>query len=339
MSPSNVSSFRLRSRLLLCVASTCAALLLVEIGVRVWAACSYEPSLRESLGGVEVPEPGGPARWLHALRLDPNERIGYALRANFDGRIPVSNRTMHLVTNRHGFRGREWAIEKPAGTLRIVGLGDSVMFGWGVDVEATYMARLERLLVERQPTPSCEVINLAVGGYNTVQQVETLEQVGLALRPDVVIVNLVDNDANGIIYTDVRPDAWAFDRSFAHEWFVRRADPRASPTFAGLEPFRAALARLERLGREHGIPVLVMTHLHTREIGPLFALARDAGLDTLDLGAATAAHMRDLGLRGYFKSPLSIPQDGHPSEQHHALLAQDLFDALVSRGWVGSAPR
>ena len=34
-------------------------------------------------------------------------------------------------------------------------------------------------------------INLAVGGYNTVQQVATLRTVGLAFRPDVVILGLV----------------------------------------------------------------------------------------------------------------------------------------------------
>src|SRR5262245_39441623 len=40
--------------------------------------------------------------------------------------------------NSHGLRGPETTYDKPAGTFRILNLGDSVAMGWGVREEDTY---------------------------------------------------------------------------------------------------------------------------------------------------------------------------------------------------------
>src|SRR5215207_973150 len=50
--------------------------------------------------------------------------------------------------NSHGLRGPETTYDKPAGTFRILNLGDSIVMGWGVRQEDTYGRQLELLLNE-----------------------------------------------------------------------------------------------------------------------------------------------------------------------------------------------
>ncbi|HEB53493.1 MAG TPA: hypothetical protein ENI87_09590, partial [bacterium] len=57
--------------------------------------------------------------------------------------LDVSIGRFRLRTNSLGLRGPDVAVPKPPGTFRIVMLGDSVTFGWGVDDEVTFARRLE----------------------------------------------------------------------------------------------------------------------------------------------------------------------------------------------------
>ncbi|MBK8097228.1 MAG: SGNH/GDSL hydrolase family protein [Planctomycetes bacterium] len=98
-----------------------------------------------------------------------------------------------IKTNALGFRGPEIAVPKPAGTFRIVVLGDSVAFGWGVDDEVTFLRRLERELNARGGT-RIEVVNTGHNMYDSMQQAALLRDEGMALQPDLVLLVYVVND-------------------------------------------------------------------------------------------------------------------------------------------------
>ena len=96
--------------------------------------------------------------------------------------------------NSEGFRDEEYALEK--GELwRILFLGDSLTFGWGVEKEKTFEHLLEAALNEKRPT---EVINLGTGNYNTVQEVNLFLEKGLRYHPDQVVVFYFINDAEPV---------------------------------------------------------------------------------------------------------------------------------------------
>lgn len=95
--------------------------------------------------------------------------------------------------NRLGYRSPERPAAKPPGTFRIVVLGDSIAEGLGVDaIEETFPAQLERRL--REAGHPVEVLNFAVTGYNTAQEVETLAARALAFEPDLVLLAYCLND-------------------------------------------------------------------------------------------------------------------------------------------------
>lgn len=128
------------------------------------------------------------------FRLSPNEKIGYEPVPNFDYEGATNSFYDYAgKSNRLGFRDRDHSLKKPPGTYRILLLGDSVSAGQGVrKYENTYPAILEEYLLDRGL--QIELLNFAVTGYNTQQEVWTLHDKGLAFDPDLVLVGYCLND-------------------------------------------------------------------------------------------------------------------------------------------------
>jgi len=103
-----------------------------------------------------------------------------------------------FVINSLGLRGREVERRKPAGTYRILGIGDSFTLGAGVRDDDTFLRRLESSL-NAGGARRYEVLNAGVEGYNTRDEVLYLERQWLALDPDLVLIGFYLNDA----YSDV----------------------------------------------------------------------------------------------------------------------------------------
>ena len=97
-------------------------------------------------------------------------------------------------TNGRGFNAREVSYAKPAGAIRIVALGDSSTFGWGVESSLAYPHVLEEVLRRRHPGLRIEVVNLGVCGYSTLQGRVLLQREGTRYEPDVVILSYGSND-------------------------------------------------------------------------------------------------------------------------------------------------
>lgn len=123
------------------------------------------------------------------------ETAPYGIRKNIPsvhGEMIVPEYRHRLTTNSVGFRGgKEYALVKPAGTYRIIVLGDSVTLGHGVGDDETFSALLEQELARAGPT---EVLNMGVSGFGTAEELTQLRQVGLAYEPDLVILGYFPND-------------------------------------------------------------------------------------------------------------------------------------------------
>jgi lysophospholipase L1-like esterase len=99
--------------------------------------------------------------------------------------------------NSEGMRAdKEFAKEKPAGTKRILVLGDSFGIGYGADLEDTFLAVMQRELEEAGH--NVELINLSVSGLGPSEQLIQLRETGLAYDPDLVLQcwNITDVNDN-----------------------------------------------------------------------------------------------------------------------------------------------
>lgn len=105
-----------------------------------------------------------------------------------------------IVINSEGFRDDPFEREKGEGAFRIVLLGDSVAWGFGVDTPEAFPQRLEALLNEglADASPTVEVLNLGVMGYSTAQEARLLEAKEVDYDPDLVILAYVLNDPDEV---------------------------------------------------------------------------------------------------------------------------------------------
>ena len=103
-------------------------------------------------------------------------------------------RTEIVAVNAQGTRGEEVSFEKPAGTLRVVVLGDSQTFGAGVSANGTWPAVVEETLRRATGDIRIEVMNCAVAGYDAEQSAAALETHWIGFDPDLVLLGYFVND-------------------------------------------------------------------------------------------------------------------------------------------------
>ncbi len=101
----------------------------------------------------------------------------------------------HITINSLGLRGKEFPLQKPKSTYRILAIGDSYTYGARVSDNQTFPFLLERLL-NREPNLNFkfEVINAGHAAYSTREEYEYLLERGVYLKPDMVILAWFPND-------------------------------------------------------------------------------------------------------------------------------------------------
>lgn len=132
------------------------------------------------------------ARYQQLFRLagEGQPRL-YELRPGAETSFAYFGPTVHYRISADGLRAdRRYARPKPAGTRRVVMIGDSVLFGIGVRVEELFSTILERQL------EGVEVVNGGVGGYNTYLEQAWLKTVGLHYEPDLLVLCYCPNDVD-----------------------------------------------------------------------------------------------------------------------------------------------
>jgi lysophospholipase L1-like esterase len=125
----------------------------------------------------------------------------------------ATGETVTVRINSHGFRGRDFGVEKPAGVVRVVTLGGSSTFGFGVGDDETYPAQLERVLNQRSGgAPRYEVVNFGVPHSTSSNILAMFLAEGLPLDPDVVTFYEGANDAAIDDESVARSPAWRWLR-------------------------------------------------------------------------------------------------------------------------------
>jgi hypothetical protein len=276
------------------------------------------------------------------VQLSPNKRLVYELMPNLD--MKFGGRKFR--TNNEGMRDDlNYAKNKTPGTIRIVGVGDSGMFGWNMEQGDEYLSVLRSNLQKRSGSAKYEVMNLAVPGYNTFQEVEMLRHRGLSYQPDVVVVGWCDNDAGAPFFLIQQDDFKRRDVSYLyHLLFNRKAfrdlvkpkvmksskidrayvDPQVLE-YSDISGVKKSLAELKALGQTHGFKILLYGPMHKEAR----TLCEELGIDY--------ANTWDEIPEGAYPKEYAV-HFMHPLKGGHRVLGETLEKVLERKGWLEKTP-
>ena len=262
-------------------------------------------------------------------------------------------------SNGLGMRDREHPIAKLDGEYRIAMLGDSITMG--LYIEATSDVYTHRLAAGLSEThPGVRVMNFGVSGYNSSQEVRTLETKALAYEPDLVVLQYCMNDRrsrDGGIVKELRAreerraelDPRWVSPLLSHSalyrfvrWNVFGGDLVEAKTerARGLTRLRddsveQAFAKLAELSADHRFDVLVVVFPRLRkpresdaaEYEWVAALSNRQGFHHLDLSQALASCRKEG----------QISHDSlHPNARGHACAAREIRRVLLDT-WLTPA--
>lgn len=156
--------------------------------------------------------------------LAPHPVRGWCLKPSMEGR---ESGTL-VRTNQLGLRGAEVSSPKPPDELRLLFLGDSIIFGFGLQEGEGIVPQSESALSKVIGRSRVVCINAGVSGYATWQERSYFEDEGVRLDPDVVVLGLsMQNDVSDEVLTRAgefrrSPIAFEFSNS-AHSSGIIRA--------------------------------------------------------------------------------------------------------------------
>lgn len=301
----------------------------VEVGVRMFADTGMQYELE---------------MWRYALeakQVSPIEEIGHEHVPKVDTVLmgaPVS-------INAIGLRDDAVAVPKPDDTVRVLMLGDSITFGWGVADEERVSERLEAMLSEDTALHRrrLEIVNAGVGNYNAAMSVAWYLNHGRALEPDIVVFNYFINDAEP---RPARQGGFIRETSAAYVYFAGKVDTAMrlmeerrdwrdyyaalyDSSAPGLRAMTESFDRFADATYQDDVPVLFVIYPELRELTPypfqretdiVAELAREHGWPVVDLLPAVAdAAPEDLWV--------TVP-DPHPNGHANELFSNALMAPL-----------
>jgi len=173
MSHSNQLRHPLLKLFLVSLPSLLVCVLLIEIGLRVFATVS-DPLPRGHYDDT-----------IDLMLFEPGSEGTYVKNPDIMAQYTVNS----AGWNAH----REYTPEKAAGAVRVAVIGDSFIEAIEVGIEHAYTAHLERLLGAALERP-VEVYAFGTSGAPLSQYLQIMRHVVATYAPDVVIINIVNND-------------------------------------------------------------------------------------------------------------------------------------------------
>ena len=189
---------------------------------------------------------------------------------------------------------------------------------------------------------------MAVPGYNTVMEVETLKEKGLKYKPDIVIIHFCQNDLRLPNFIREQEDYFALDQSFIIKYLrgtlktIKKVrpprnskgrnenDPQRTPKqyrdMVGTKAYYRTMEELKALSIKHTFDVVVLADKPNIRIKKI---CKQLGLQMVDIFSLWQKHASAQGISDAHDAWSIVPKDIHPSAMAHTFIANTLSEILV----------
>lgn len=327
------------------------AVIIAELGFRFYLAANFH-NLDDINTGKRQPinSPDKELTLGQVIQLSSSKRIIYEL-------IPSSSFIFQKVPvqiNSKGFRDKEYPEKKGKRTKRIIGIGDSIMFGWGVEEKDCYLTLIENQLNNNDST-NYEIINSGVPGYNTAMEVATLENKFDLDQVDLVLINYTPNDFDLPNFIQIKPDFATTQGSYILKhlkennfdtykgedkrleespfdeegWY--ESDPEKVPPLykelVGKSGYKKAMERLIELSEKYNFKILMVSHA-------TFVYIPDFVLQTVEELEIDMINIRPIWWEYKKQNPDARwklgSNDYHPTVIGHQIIAKSIMEKIDS---------
>jgi lysophospholipase L1-like esterase len=124
-----------------------------------------------------------------------DSRYGWSHNPGASGAFETFGIQTFVKINSKGFRGPAIDYTRAPNKRRVLVLGDSYVWGYGVNEDEVFTELL------RKAMPEVEVVNMGVSGYSTDQELLLYRDEGYKYKADLVTIVLTENDPLGNLLT------------------------------------------------------------------------------------------------------------------------------------------
>ncbi|MCL5037102.1 MAG: SGNH/GDSL hydrolase family protein [Chloroflexi bacterium] len=244
--------------------------------------------------------------------------------------------------NSHGIRNKE--VPCRPGELRVLIMGDSWVFGWGVDEQQAYPAVLEKLLRQKLNCP-VHVINGGSPGYSSSQVFSLLKDLNGIYKPHLVILAAYGNELEGVVlarknrFKFIQAITGLLSKSRLH-MFIWRYIHRNNPA----DEVTASINEMTAITKDNEARMME----YCKENGILFELLSTKFQEGTEINNNIISFREPVGSPesgGYYKLWLKLPGSKydmeldkvHPGPEGHMIIAGELLKFTTETGILNRA--
>ena len=255
--------------------------------------------------------------------------------------------------NSAGLRDREFAIDKPENVYRVLVLGNSCTYGWGVGQEEMYAKLLEKKLNSVSGQRTFEVINGGVIGYSIAQELEYLKSDGIKWNPDMIIVSHTFNEGKRVnpsspqelkdkVFTSLRVKNflrnialyhYIVEHNFSHQYVQLAKRITEDKTWIDTTAFRLYQDNLQQIvdicqaNKIKTVFFITVTKNQILNDSTQYSRHQNAMMTVADRNQLLRISAMDI-LRKNRSQELFV-DGGHPNELGHQLIADEIYKTLI----------
>ncbi len=246
--------------------------------------------------------------------------------------------------NSIGFRDDELSSPKSSNEKRVLIIGQSITFGWGVPKDSIFLEQVEHRLNMENDSIKYSFINSGIGNYNTELESILLKKNLPIVNPDMVVLHCFLRDAEVIpsksqnfliansyliAYMYIKIKQAFFFKNQAYKNIGEYYLNMYQPTSEGWKKQQEALLNIRKQCEERNVPLQLIIQ---PDLNDLSINSPQEKCYQIIRSFLNENHFSFIDMSGVYREKVKVPnsiwvspEDSHPNSEGHKIIADELI--------------